>query len=192
MSKYAGLLYRESDTWKKHIPLLSTPEPLRYLEIGVSCGKGLITFIENYGQHDESEFHGVDPWLDYAEYPEFKGEITKHYELFMHNLSISGLSDKKKSQIKIRKGFSIDYLNEFEDEYFDIIYIDGNHETPYVLKDAELSLKKVKHGGYIVFDDYLSQYHPGVFKDVNTFCDRYKDKIRVIAAENFQMYLQKL
>jgi cephalosporin hydroxylase len=43
---------------------------------------------------------------------------------------------------------------EFADEYFDWIYIDGNHQYEFVLLDLESYYPKVKAGGSIVGDDY--------------------------------------
>ena len=45
-------------------------------------------------------------------------------------------------------------LSEFEDGSLDFVYIDGNHLYEFVKKDLELSLRKMKPGGYITGDDY--------------------------------------
>ena len=42
---------------------------------------------------------------------------------------------------------------EFRDEYFDWVYIDGNHLYGFVKKDLEFYLPKIKRGGYITGDD---------------------------------------
>jgi len=52
------------------------------------------------------------------------------------------------------RGYSHAEIPKFEDSFFDIIYIDGNHEPEYVLEDAVLSFRKLKIGGYLIFDDY--------------------------------------
>jgi hypothetical protein len=46
-------------------------------------------------------------------------------------------------------GFSEEVLKQFEDRYFDWVYIDGNHYYDFVRKDLELAYLKVKSGGYI-------------------------------------------
>lgn len=61
--------------------------------------------------------------------------------------------------IDIREGASYDCLAEFDDKYFDLIYIDADHEYENVKKDAEMSIRKIKDGGVIVFNDYMMYDH---------------------------------
>lgn len=70
----------------------------------------------------------------------------------------------------IHKGFSNQVLNNFEDNYFDVIYIDGDHTYDGVKSDLYLSFKKVKNGGLICGHDYTEKMFPGVVKAVNEFC----------------------
>jgi hypothetical protein len=47
--------------------------------------------------------------------------------------------------------FQSNEIPKFEDNFFDIIYIDGkNHEPEYVLEDAVLSFRKLKTWYYDV------------------------------------------
>ena len=45
-------------------------------------------------------------------------------------------------------------LEKFPDDYFDWVYIDGNHNDPFVGQDLALARRKVKAGGIISGDDY--------------------------------------
>lgn len=45
------------------------------------------------------------------------------------------------------------------DGTFDIIYIDAGHDYESVMKDATESLKKIRNGGYIIFNDYTMMDH---------------------------------
>ena len=69
----------------------------------------------------------IDPWEDYDEYKN---------QQFINNIENSGVKDK----IIINRGYSNLEIPKFQDEFFDIIYIDGNHEPEYVLEDAVLHL----------------------------------------------------
>jgi hypothetical protein len=93
----------------------------------------------------------VDPWLDYEGYTEYQGKQTSNYTHFIRNISL--LPPEELNKIYIHRGYSSSIIPTFLDDSFDIIYIDGNHDSPYVLEDAILSLKKVKNGGYLIFDD---------------------------------------
>ena len=52
------------------------------------------------------------------------------------------------------KGYSHKEIFRFDDNYFDIIYIDGNHEPEFVLEDAILSFRRLKKEGIMILDDY--------------------------------------
>lgn len=72
--------------------------------------------------------------------------------------------------IYLHKGFSSEILKSFDNEYFDMIYIDGDHSYNGVKKDLEISFEKVKKGGYICGHDYTTVMFPNVVKAVDEFC----------------------
>jgi len=52
------------------------------------------------------------------------------------------------------RDYSQNVHNWFDDESFDVLLIDGNHNLESVKRDYDLYRAKVKIGGYIVFHDY--------------------------------------
>lgn len=62
----------------------------------------------------------------------------------------------KNKNVHIHRSTSQLTLNSFQDSYFDWIYIDGNHSYEFVLDDLILSYKKIKKGGVIIGDDYIT------------------------------------
>jgi hypothetical protein len=68
-------------------------------------------------------------------------------------MNISKMATEDISKIFIHRISSADLDRYFNDETFDIIYIDGNHTTFFVMQDAILSLKKLIPGGFLIFDD---------------------------------------
>ena len=50
----------------------------------------------------------------------------------------------QKDQVVVHKGYSVDILNEFPNNYFDWVYIDANHQYEFVKKDLELCKLRVK------------------------------------------------
>ena len=100
----------------------------------------------------------------------------------------------KIEKVVVLRGFSNKEVPKLEDNSFDIIYIDGNHEPEYVLEDAVLSFPKLKVGGYMIFDDYewdngVSGTHHGI----NAFFDGYYKRIKEINRNhNGQSFLQKI
>jgi predicted acyl esterase len=98
----------------------------------------------------------------------------------------------QKEKVKVHRGYSTDVLEQFPDQYLDWVYIDGNHLYEYVKKDLELSLQKVKPGGYITGDDYMSGgwWKGGVKKAVDEFA---KNKaVTLVELRNRQFIFRKV
>lgn len=58
------------------------------------------------------------------------------------------------SNVEIVRMKSEDAAILFDDEYFDYVYIDGEHSYAAVLRDLTNYLPKIKVGGYLIGDDY--------------------------------------
>jgi len=56
--------------------------------------------------------------------------------------------------VVMHRSLSADAALEFEDDYFDWIYIDGDHSYEGVLADLRAFTPKVKRGGLVTGDDY--------------------------------------
>lgn len=189
---FKGNIYRLADNWYNLVPIDEyRNRPIKYLEIGLFNGANILTVSDTYAEHPDSVLHGIDPWIDYEQYDEYKGHIEDVYLNFVNNFSIC---EKAKQKIKIHRGFSNDFIPTFEDNYFDIIYIDGNHEISYVIEDAVLSYRKLKIGGIMIFDDYEygSDDTDGAKVAIDMFLRLYKAKIDVIGLQNNQMVVRKV
>lgn len=191
LQNFLGQQYRLCDHWYNILNLDDYKnKPINYLEIGVFYGANLLSVAQTYAFHKDSKLYGIDPWEDYDDYIEYKGKQDNVYKTFLNNIDTSQYKDK----IVINRGYSHDILDKFTDNYFDIIYIDGNHEPDYVLKDAILSLKKVKSGGIIIFDDYtfcgdgINSTKTGIEK----FISEYSHKITKLGYEEPQLFIKKV
>lgn len=71
---------------------------------------------------------------------------------------------------------SLDAVKDFKDEFFDFVYIDGDHEYDAVLKDVNAWYPKVKHGGILAGHDYVDTR---VSTAVHNFISVNKDKLLV-------------
>jgi hypothetical protein len=161
---FKGRFYNQhaDKTWAPYIPIPSGP--INYLEIGCADGGNAIIVSKSYAVHPDSKLYCVDPWMDYDEYPEYKGNQDTYWNNFNRNIRVC--ADPTKFVIK--RGFSDDIVPTFPNDFFDLIFVDGNHETEYVYRDGLMSLSKVKIGGYIVFDDYRSDW-PQTMAGVDKF-----------------------
>ena len=158
------------------------------MEIGTFHGANIISVGLTYGLHKESKLYCIDPWEDYDEYDEYKNEQSRNYETFIENVKNSGFEDK----IIINRGFSNKEINKFDDNFFDIIYIDGNHEADYVLEDAVSSFRKLKVNGILIFDDYGWYSSHEVEKAVDAFVSAYCKRIEYLKLVDKQVFIKKI
>lgn len=100
--------------------------------------------------------HLIDSWSFQEEFSErmYGGAVARNqedmnsiYQVVLNKFS--GLNN-----VVFNKGKSSEVLRGFEDDYFDWVYIDGNHYYEYVMCDLQLCYEKVKLGGVISGDDY--------------------------------------
>jgi len=88
----------------------------------------------------------------------------------------------------IKRNFSEVSLKEFDDDYFDWVYIDAGHYYESVKKDLELCYLKVKPGGFITGDDYDSEHKSwgaGLIKAVDEFVSTHSIKTLQIKNNQF-------
>ena len=152
----------------------------KLLEIGVFRGAFLDYLVNNckIGSIDAVDlFEGITTSGD------VDGNNVLHYDV---GLSYLELLDKYKDMpnIKIHKSNSITFLQNQDDNIYDIIYIDGDHSYEGVKKDLLNAYKKIKNGGYIMGHDYemnmkkaKNVYKFGVKQAVDEFCINYNQNI---------------
>jgi predicted O-methyltransferase YrrM len=74
--------------------------------------------------------------------------------------------NEKNNFLKVIANDSLSEVIKYADHHFDIVYIDAAHEYEPVKADIAAWLSKVKVGGIICGDDYVSGW-PGVVQAVN-------------------------
>lgn len=144
------------ECWKDVLPDTSNT-PIKYLEIGVFCGFNLVSVGNSFGKHPDSKLYAIDPWCNYEGYKEFLEVQDYNYNCYKNNIKVGNIEEK----VIELKGFSHEIMPKFDNNFFDIIYIDGSHEYDYVVMDCRLAAEKVKTGGYIIVDD---TNHPPIVK----------------------------
>jgi predicted O-methyltransferase YrrM len=188
-NNFTGVTYRTASNWVYHLNKEKYKTiPINYLEVGTFYGANILSVAETYGMHPDSKMYCIDPWEDYNDYPEYKGQQPKIYDTFIKNIENSG----KQSKIIIKRGYSNIEIPKFEDNFFDIIYIDGNHEPEYVLEDAVLSFRKLKREGIMIFDDYGWGGPDLTQRGIDGFLSGYHKRIKKIGMRESQVFIQKL
>ena len=116
-------------------------KPSTFLEIGSFEGMSTIWMLENILTNKGSKLFCIDAWAEWT------GDA---FVRFVENINKSGFKNK----VDIIKGNSSTYLSIFPDDYFDFIYIDGNHDEKAVIKDAINSFELFKDEVDIIYKDY--------------------------------------
>lgn len=126
--------------WEKVLASYKGNPDIHYLEIGVNQGRSAIWVLENILTHPTATLTGIDLFP----------QGTDFKEKYIYNLKLSGYENKTKTII----GFSQTELKTLPLNFYDIVYIDGDHRAAGVLADAVLSWDLLKPGGVLIFDDY--------------------------------------
>ena len=163
-------------------------KPSTFLEIGSFEGMSTIWMLENILTNKESRLFCIDAWAEWT------GDA---FVRFVENINKTGLKDK----VRIVKGDSSEELRIFPKEYFDFIYVDGDHDEKAVIKDAIGSFRVLKKGGMIAFDDYLlgikypnspgaKAMNGSTKKAIDYFLDVFQDELEIIH-KDYQVWIRK-
>jgi predicted O-methyltransferase YrrM len=122
----------------------------RYLQIGAYTGDASVWLYDNLLKDTDSVLIDVDTWEG--------SEEPVHYQ--MNWTTVESLYDVKTSaaradrKIVKYKGTSDDFFKNNR-EMYDFVYIDGDHTSYGVIKDAISAYECLNVGGIVAFDDYL-------------------------------------
>jgi len=163
-------------------------KPCMFLEIGSFEGMSTIWMLENILTEESSQIFCIDAWAEWT------GDA---FVRFVSNINKTGLKDK----VHIVKGDSSEELRIFPKEYFDFIYVDGNHDEKAVIKDAIGSFRILRKGGIIAFDDYLlgisypnspgsKAMNGSTKKAIDYFLDVFQDELEIIH-KDYQVWIRK-
>jgi len=136
-------------------------QDINYLEIGSYVGSSACLMLEN---KNIKKVFCIDPLMLPPSH--FMGNQNQEKTIK------SNLSRFSSDRYSIHKGFSTDekILQFFKakKEFFDIIFIDGDHSYSGVLNDFNNFKDCLKKGGFLIFDDYYDYKHsPQVKKAVD-------------------------
>jgi hypothetical protein len=123
--------------------------------VGVEIGVWLGSFAYHVLlQKHPSELYLIDPWeyglqkdMEINPTPAKQRQRDALYEQVCQYFA-------PYENVEIIRQKSEDAVSLFPDDYFDYVYIDGEHSYDAVMRDLTNYLPKVKVGGYLIGDDY--------------------------------------
>jgi len=137
------------------------------LEIGVWQG-GFAEMLLHWTK--PKELHLIDPWENVghegAFYSNEEHDMEDAYQFVLHRFAKEIATER----VVVWRAKSQDIADQFEDNYFDWVYVDGDHSYEGIKSDLDLYIPKVKSGGFIVGDDYTvidDWWGTGIFQAVH-------------------------
>jgi hypothetical protein len=158
LGAFIRVLRRQPPRSRRHQLLKRIPKNSIGAEIGVHEGDFSQTILQEVGP---ARLHLIDPWEYYfgEQYADAwygggtsAGQVTMDQRYEAIERRFSGEIDS--GRVVLHRGYSSEVAGLFDDEYFDWVYVDGNHTEEYVRLDLEHYLPKLKSGGLLAGDDY--------------------------------------
>ena len=114
-------------------------------------------------------FSGKIHWDHFGDDP--KATQEKNYQYVVSRFSTN-------TNVKILRGKSSTLIKTLPDTYFDLMYVDANHQYEAVLRDMIDAKSKLKPGAIMMMNDFYegpggAEQNLGVMGAVNTFVKRY-------------------
>jgi hypothetical protein len=124
----------------------------RGIELGVQEGKFSYWTLMHWTNC--TEYHLVDLWGHQENYEDVanvdQASQDKIYQLAMRDL------EEYKDKIHVCRNYTPVCVNNYEDEYFDYIYVDARHDFKGVWEDLVAYWPKLKVGGIMAGHDYVT------------------------------------
>ena len=157
IEKYGLTLGKRSPIEIPNIGRDNLPELFRELEFieGAEIGveQGVYSEILCQGVPN-LRLHCVDAWTTYKGYRDHVSQekLDSFYQATEQRLA--------PYDVDLIRAFSMDALERIRDNWLDFVYIDANHEIPYVIDDICAWARKVRKGGIIAGHDYKESRRP--------------------------------
>lgn len=165
-------------------------KPTRFLQIGAYTGDASLWLAQNVLTHQDSVLVDVDTWEGSDE--------PSHHE--MNWGTVEAVYDAKTKyfqqsrKIVKFKGTS-DWFFKNNREVYDFIYIDGDHTSYGVIKDAVSAYECLNVGGILAFDDYQWSAGLGANKEprmaIDAFSSIYQDRVSPLLV-GYQAWFRKV
>ena len=162
------------------------PEEAKMAEIGVFKGEFARDIIKIA---QPAELYLVDIWegtygsgdKDGNNHEDIQDMSLTYLQLFHQTIS--------KPNIHVVRVSSEKFLQSCEDNYFDCIYIDGDHIIDAVYRDLVNAFSKLKNGGMLMGHDYHYNVGGDVYGAVTRFCNEYNQTVSAIADDGCPSFL---
>lgn len=178
------------DNFTEHLEVYKH-KPARMLQIGAYTGDASLWLWENILiNNPESVLIDVDTWQGSDE--------PSHHQMNWDIVETVYDAKTQEAQLKrkiVKVKSTSDWFFKNNIEKYDFIYIDGDHTSYGVLKDAVNAFEYLNVGGIIAFDDYRWSAGLGILKEPKLAIDAFSvvnsDKILTIV-DGYQRWYKRI
>ena len=187
---------RNCQTFTRYVKPRFEGLPARFVNIGIFEAMQEVWLFQHVLTHPEARIIGIDPWLDTgkldqafmdecfanAKYnlQEWKGkwQLVRGRSRYVMQHMPCWTQSEGNDQHAAANGH---VMPTFAQRSFDCAIIDGDHNAEPVLRDAEICLRLVKQGGWLLFDDVRNRIPKAdhVEAGIEMFLKECGDKVRL-------------
>ena len=162
------------------------------IEIGVNAGEFSKIILE---KNDPQKLYLVDCW-EHQDHYCWVDDSNIPTEDKLKLLETIKERYKLDDRVVIKRGYSLDIVKTFDDNYFDWIYIDADHWKIY--EDITAWMPKLKEGGYMMGHDYMDSLASPkseipapipVKKFIDWYTKMYSYKLHITGVPNFKSFM---
>tara|TARA_R110000824_G_scaffold280514_1_gene468622 strand:- start:209 stop:871 length:663 start_codon:yes stop_codon:yes gene_type:complete len=146
---YDGMKHLDDWNYQRTLFFDKLPKNMRIAEVGVHAGKNAYRI---YNVCKPSQLCLIDPWTDI--YKNAKQTQNVNLDEQENCKACCEMYFKDKENVNLVMKFSIEASNMYEDNSFDVVYIDADHSYECLLEDLSVWSKKIKINGYLGGHDY--------------------------------------
>jgi len=134
-------------TLKEGTALASLARGKEVLEIGTYCGRSTICMAQTAHGVDTIDHHEGDDGTINAEVPQPVSDSLAELDKYLCKYGVE-------ESVNILVGQAVNICPKLKDASYDLVFIDGGHDTPSVHHDTQQALRLVKPGGVIAYHDW--------------------------------------
>lgn len=187
MTEYPNWFVGQQYNFENNLSEFKGKPNLKFLQIGVFTGDASIWLCENILTDKTSWLYDVDTWAGSDETEHEPLNFDKVFEFYEERIGAL------KSTVRLRMT-SDEYFAGNNTIKFDFIYIDGDHTSHQVTKDADNAWKLLKPNGIMAFDDYMwGQDMPPELTPrpaIDRFLAKYTGEYELLTKE-YQVWIKK-
>lgn len=165
-------------------------------DIGVYRGRSLFPQALAHARFTGGVVYGVDPWSAEEAREEDLGFVDdarkEELDRFIEQTDWQAIYERVEAlreelgydgHCALLRKTSAEAASYFEDEgiSFDLVHVDGNHDTEKVVEDIELYMGRLRDGGFVVLDDIS-------FKSVRPVYDELRSRTQLVYERVDQNY----